>query len=169
MDKIIDIKSYFPRFKGITNLTPGHLYEDEKGVEIIFVGYGSMNDYMKEDNGSYNYNRWGCNDSFLYIKKNKLMSYVHKEIIINSNKFKNIVNQLMFSTKGELDIFNLSSKPRKFVKDLGEYFPQEINPEILGYFESDKYEHDFAKGSNEHVNVNGSNCRFGNYWIFDFK
>lgn len=169
MNKTIDIKSHFPRFKWITTLTPGHLYEDEKGVEIIFIGFGSLNDYMKEDNGLYTYNRWGHGNSFLYIKKKKLMSYIHKEIIINSNKFKNIINQLMLSNKGEIcDIVNFSQKPRKFVKDLGEYFPQDINPEIIGYFESDKYEHDYDKDSN-HCNINGNNCRFGNYWIFDFR
>lgn len=169
MKKNIDIKSYYPKTKDIiTNIIPGNLYEDEKGIEIVFIGFGIIKDNWKEDDGTYR-EAWSNERSFIYIKKKKLISAMHKENIENNTKFIDIINKLMYPNKCELlDYFNISEKPRKFIKDLGEYFPQKTNPELLGFCTSDKYEYD-VDANGKYVNVNSINCRFGNYWSFDFK
>ena len=41
-------KGEFPTYQGLPEVVPGHIYLDDKGVEILFLGRGQ---YWREDEG----------------------------------------------------------------------------------------------------------------------
>ena len=56
-------KGEFHKYQGLPEVVPGHIYLDDKGVEILFLGRGQ---YWREDEGG----GWTVpsDNSFLYMK-----------------------------------------------------------------------------------------------------
>lgn len=103
----------------LKTLETGHLYKDDKGNEIIFIGFGKLQRFENDCVELC----WETNEVFLYIKKPILMKALDKKILTMAmDKFdeNNLAKSDFFS------IINFSSKPRHLVEDLGEFFQPEM-------------------------------------------
>lgn len=104
-----------------TQLIPGHLYEDDKGTQLIFIGIGSYERFAP-GNGLYTW-RCSCDKSFLYAKK----SDIDKKIADGRLDpcFREYDGK---KKKGCTTDFGgtilCSQKPRKLIRDLGAIYPE---------------------------------------------
>lgn len=105
----------FPRYVGIRELIPGHVYLDNNGVELLFLGRGK---YYREDR----YGGWSAPSdvSFLYMKTEDLNAKITKGQLSPDLK----VFDPLGSNKPDFwkTVF-YSQKPRKLMIDHGERFP----------------------------------------------
>lgn len=108
-----------PKYVGLTTLIPGHIYEDDKGKEIIFVGYGEMSRNLKLDDEPPLWDVfWAVSEHFLYIKKAELDKFLNKGLIsadLTQCKESSVLTRM----------FYFSKRPRSLIRDLGKYMPDD--------------------------------------------
>ena len=109
--------------KYITTLKPGYIYEDSKGVEYLFIGYGGYNLLTR------NRKKWEvvesvgecpCEPSYKYYNKGPVFMYLKVKDLKNylpviPNNFKELF-QLMINVGLYYEILR-SKESRKFVKE----------------------------------------------------
>lgn len=110
-------KVEFPRYKGLRELIPGHLYRDNKGEEILFLGRGT---YSRETIGDPN-GYWGCRENyFLYMK----WADVQKKI--GDGRLSADLKEFAINVPSRADFWRtvyFSENPRILMEDLGEKYP----------------------------------------------
>lgn len=108
-------KFEFPRYRGLTELIPGHVYLDDKGVELLFLGRGK---YYREDG----YGGWSSPSgrSFLYMKVKDLDAKISDGRLTPGLT---TYNPLGPNKPDFWKTVFFSQRPRNLVKDLGERFP----------------------------------------------
>lgn len=110
-------KQEFPRYKGIRELVPGHLYLDDKGVQHLFLGRGEY--LRKADDGNPLFD-WSTKENvFLYMKWDDIQKKISQHRL-NSDL-------MLYDSHGsQVDFWRTvyaSEKPRTLVVDLGAKYP----------------------------------------------
>lgn len=110
--RILDPKKY----TGLTTLIPGHIYKDEGGERVLFIGYGNLFLLdVTEGPGSPMYKRC-LNSRFFYINVADMDQKVKAGILSPDFTFCQ-KNERLF------DILTHSKRPKVLIEDLGECFP----------------------------------------------
>lgn len=126
-------KSEFPKYQGLLEVIPGHVYLDDKGVGILFLGRGK---YVREDACG----GWSApsENSFLYMKVKDLDAKIadgrlNKELTVYDPKQANRPDfwRTVFFSKAPRNLMEEISEryPATFfnyhtIKDLsGKYYP----------------------------------------------
>lgn len=109
-------KQEFPRYKGIRELVPGHLYLDDKGVQHLFLERG---EYLRRaDDGNPLFD-WSTKDVFLYMKWDDIQKKISQHRLDSG--------LMLYDSQGsQVDFWRTvyaSKKPRTLVVDLGEKYP----------------------------------------------
>jgi hypothetical protein len=107
-------------------LIPGHLYRDDKGVELIYVGVGNYerDEYPTRTNGLYS---WRCcapsETRYLYIKKADLdKKLADGRLNAAFTQYDGTRKDGCHTDFGSTVFF--SKKPRSLMVDLGAVYPE---------------------------------------------
>lgn len=108
-------KGEFPKYQGLPEVVPGHIYLDDKGVEILFLGRGQ---YWREDEGS----GWTApsDNSFLYMKVEDLDAKIADGRL---NEELTIYDPKQASRPDFWCTVFFSKTPRNLMIDRGERYP----------------------------------------------
>lgn len=115
----VDIsKQEFPRYKGLRKLIPGHVYLDEKGIEILFLGRGVFCRKADDNNPLFD---WSTKEnSFLYMKWADIQKKIWEKRLAQDLS----VYDPLSSKKPDFwrTVFS-SNQPRLLIQDIGEVYP----------------------------------------------
>lgn len=108
-------KAEFPRYKGLEELVPGHIYLDDKGVRIIFLGRGVYKRIQRVNGGPIP--GWGTKDNcFLYMKYDNVIKK------INAGKLSADLTRFCGGDENATDFWKtvfFSQQPRNLMSDEG--------------------------------------------------
>lgn len=110
-------KKEFPKYKGIRELIPGHLYLDDKGVQQLFLGRGKY--LRKADDGA---------PLFDWSTKEHVSLYMNWDDIQKKISQQRLASDLMLydSLGSQVDFWRTvyaSEKPRTLEVDFGAKYP----------------------------------------------
>lgn len=111
-----------PKAPRLQTLQSGHVYKDNKGNEMIFIGFGSFRKLLKKTS-SVRSAMWNMEDVYLYIKKSQLDNALTKGFITRSL---DSYNKIGTSKTSFFSMVYFSHKSRIFVEDLGELYPPDM-------------------------------------------
>lgn len=108
----------------IHNLIPGHVYKEQTGTELVFIGFGTYKRYV---NHTKDFNWGNPNPKFLYLKKNDIIAK------LSDGRLSKDLSVYDGHATGKIgvvpDFFKtvfFSDKPPIVIEDLGKLFPAEM-------------------------------------------
>lgn len=126
-------KQEFPKYKGLRDLIPGHLYLDDKGTHHLFLGRGK---YIRKADNSDPLFQWSTKDNvFLYMKWDDVQKKIGQG---------RLSQDLMdYDSQGSnVDFWRTvyaSVSPRNLVKDMGELYPDDYFQDLIIHDWSHQY------------------------------
>lgn len=123
MSWMVEIKER-ASYKGLTMLTPGHIYKDDKGKKYLFVGYGNI-DLLNAIYPEHPIYMWRGYNRFMYLDIDKADQKL---------RWRTLTPDFRYCEENErlLDLIKPLKHPKVLVEDLGEYF----SPNHFERFES---------------------------------
>lgn len=99
---------------------PGHIYLDDKGVKLVYLGYGT---YSRVDPSLGSLGGWSTNcKKYLYMKYDDIVSKMQKGKL--SQDLKEYNKNFQGSSADFFKTVFFSSKPRQLVNEVGQLYPE---------------------------------------------
>lgn len=111
-------KEEFPRYKGLREQIPGHLYMDNKGEKILFLGRGRYARISDDNKSEWN---WHTRENmFLYMKWDNMQKKIREKRLAQDLS---VYDPLASCKPCFWKTVFFSENPRVLVQDLGEVYP----------------------------------------------